>query len=276
MWLTDLAVASHQRQLPVAVFNATLMETGQRFVMSPVLGPRPDAAANGSAAVELLREFPSARLRVSTAARLSSTFPYVTPAVRALVDDPALARSMIATHHVVDGGYADNEGVVTSVDWLNRLLQIYGNGVEPSSRPFDAVLLIRIHAFPSSGDRERNRSPSPLAGWRAALVGPLHAMLRVRSASQTERGDLEIRLLKQSVERASRGSGGSGLRIESVKVAFYPPPGTRVPLSWKLTESQKRELNVAWQSIVDGSHPDHPLKVIDRFFERDLSRTRSR
>ena len=76
---------------------------------------------NEGAAVELLEVFPDAHPRVSTAARLSATFPYVTPAARALPRADLVPNSdaeSLSTYHVVDGGYADNEGAVTSVDWM--------------------------------------------------------------------------------------------------------------------------------------------------------------
>jgi hypothetical protein len=105
--------------------------------------------------------------------------------------------SSLATFHVADGAYADNEGVVTSVDWINRLLVHYSRGDSIDQRPFDRVLLIRIQAFPRRKAREAAET-SNLAGWRAALLGPFDTMMQVRSASQTERGDLEINLLTRA------------------------------------------------------------------------------
>src|SRR6185436_9127973 len=64
-------------------------------------------------------------------------------------------------------------------------------------RPFDRVLLIRIQAFPRQQAR-RTATNGSLAGWRAALLGPFDTMMHVRSASQTERGDLEINLLTRA------------------------------------------------------------------------------
>ena len=155
------------------------------------------AAGEEEAAVELLRVFPQAHPRVSTAARLSATFPYVTPAARASSGgDPGSEAERVGSYHVVDGGYTDNEGAMTSVDWINRLLAHYGRDDKILTRPFDRVLLLRIQAFP------RKRSSTPyrrhlLAGWSSALLGPINAMMRVRGTSQTERGDLEVNLLTQ-------------------------------------------------------------------------------
>ncbi|MBI2481871.1 MAG: hypothetical protein HYV60_25460 [Planctomycetia bacterium] len=203
--LADLGKAIRQNQLPVPVFNATLMESGQRLQISPVLSPpekrrgRENDPLAPDAAIQLLKEFPHASPLVSTAARLSATFPYVTPAARASIpaelEGERTGQSAISKYHVVDGAYVDNEGAVTSVDWINRLLHHY-QGRKNNARPFDRVLLLRIHAFPTNVGQASGKVAGSASGWRTALLGPLDAMMTVRSASQMERGDLEVGLLQ--------------------------------------------------------------------------------
>jgi hypothetical protein len=84
--LSDLGDRLRRTTLPVPVFNATLVETGQRLLISPVLSP-PAVGEQASAGREFLRSFPRSHLRVSTAARLSATFPYVTPVARPRVQE---------------------------------------------------------------------------------------------------------------------------------------------------------------------------------------------
>ncbi len=203
--LADLGRAIQKNQLPVPVFNATLMESGQRLQISPVLSPpkkrsgRENDPNAPDAAIQLLKEFPHASPLVATAARLSATFPYVTPAARASIprefECDHTKQSAISKYHVVDGAYVDNEGAVTSVDWIDRLLHHY-QGRKNSERPFDRVLLVRIQAFPSNVGQASGKVADSASGWRTALIGPLDAMMTVRSASQTERGDLEVGLLQ--------------------------------------------------------------------------------
>ena len=166
--VTELGRRTASHQLPVFAFNATLVETGQRLIVAPVRGPL-TAGGDGPTAVEFLNVFPRTHPRLSTAARLSATFPYVTPAARAATEQipqPDDTADRVATYHVVDGGYADNEGAVTSVDWINRLLVHYSRAENILGRPFDHVLLIRIQAFPKQVAYPHNRSA--LAGWRSA------------------------------------------------------------------------------------------------------------
>ena len=196
--LSELGILTSQNQLPVVAFNSTVVETGQRLVISPVLGP--PMVAESASSWEFLREFPQSHLRIATAARLSATFPYVTPVSRPLdhsINPSVSQENSLSTFHVADGAYADNEGVVTSVDWINRLLVHYSRSENLESRRFDRVLLIRIQAIPRQPARKMANRGS-LAGWRAALLGPFDTMMHVRSASQTERGDLEINLLTRA------------------------------------------------------------------------------
>ncbi|MGE3780753.1 MAG: hypothetical protein AB7F89_26430, partial [Pirellulaceae bacterium] len=229
------------------------------------------------------------------------------------------------------GAYADNEGAVTSVDWINRLLVYYSRPENIDQRPFDRVLLVRIQAFP----RELARTSRPanrLSGWRAALLGPFDTMMKVRSASQTERGDLEINLLTRATlaelraakERAEREfqlaltqvdqlermmdelrfSGKPGepaseaarrvreeedkwrfaisllqssqdrqrrltdLQVESVVFDFHPADGVSIPMSWKLTARQQRQIDRTWEQLANGYYPHQPLAVVDRYFRR--------
>ena len=91
-------------------------------------------------AVEFFRLFPAAhdRFEVGTAARLSATFPYVSPGVSLPTDPP---------RRVVDAGYFDNYGVN-----LAALLAVPAPGGGP------AVLL----------GRGRGRGPGVPAGGREA------------------------------------------------------------------------------------------------------------
>src|SRR4029079_16355655 len=73
------------------------------------------AATYSRPAVELLRVLPStANLSIASIARMSASFPYVTPA------------SELPTYphrHVVDAGYWDNYGVAVAVSWLSENLE---------------------------------------------------------------------------------------------------------------------------------------------------------
>jgi hypothetical protein len=195
--LIDWAVPMGQGRMPVIVFNATTVETGQRLLISPVVGhgegdhrdqPREFVSQHNPAALSL---------RVTTAARLSATFPYVSPISR-----PSQSQGLAGSerYHIADGGYVDNEGVFTVVDWLDRLLAYYRQ--QPLiEQPFDRVLVVRIQPFPVDS------LPQPDSGGPLlAAFGPARTILEVRVASQMERNRRGLELLREFV--ADEGFAG--------------------------------------------------------------------
>src|SRR5206468_4234525 len=109
-------------QQPAVIFNATVPETGQRYLITNFAAPDFSRQARKladidlppeQAAVAFDRSFPDHDLRVTTAARLSATFPLVTPVARPRIDDD---RSRV--FHAADGGYYDNYGVASAIEWL--------------------------------------------------------------------------------------------------------------------------------------------------------------
>jgi hypothetical protein len=186
-YLHDLVEPMKRHQLPVVVFNSVLVETGQRFLISPV-SQRYGKPPVSSEPQEFMDLYRGAQLSLATGARLSATFPFVSPICRP-TPSPQLEESK--AYHVADGAYADNEGIVTAVDWMNQLCEFYSTPENEPTRPFDRVLFVRIQPFPVKTPAQAKSGK----GWQFATMGPLTGMLKVRQASQAERGNLEADLL---------------------------------------------------------------------------------
>jgi hypothetical protein len=250
--LTDWAGRIRRGEMPIPVFNATLVETGQRLLCSPVLYRPPGGPAPGPIqARELLELYPAARPRVSTAVRLSATFPFISPICRPLPLPESSWREQDA-YHCADGGYVDNEGMVTVIEWLNALLD--GGG----ALAFDQVLLIRLMPFPE----EVSAAPAKQGeGWLYSTVGPIEALQNVRTASQAGRNNLAVDLFSEAARR-------KGVRVEAATFTFESADGMSPPLSWMLTEAQKDEVERAWALVLAGNTSKNPLATVDRFFRR--------
>ena len=183
-------------KLPAVVFNATEVETGRRVLLSTVDPPLRRHLALEYGPKQLSNNRARFDMDVSTAARLSATFPYVTPA--AMPEGWGTSTVSPTFRHVVDGGYVDNEGILTAVDWLSHLLA-------EESPPFDRVVLIRIrHHSPSSTPTANpvNRRFTRNGFW-AAVAGPAFTVLNVRETSQVERGQVEADLIEQVTREAN-------------------------------------------------------------------------
>ncbi|MDQ3916885.1 MAG: patatin-like phospholipase family protein, partial [Acidobacteriota bacterium] len=210
--------------LPAVVLNATITETGERLLLATtrINQHAGERAARVDAAD--LHTINGERLDVAvvTAARLSASFPYVTPAARADRDGPF--------PHVVDGGYYDNYGMATTVDWLDDALDQAGGEVE-------SVLVIQIHGAPVNADPQYKRRKSN-RGWFYQAFAPLQTILEVRDAGQIAHNDIELELLQE------KWWSRAGLPIHSVTFEFCKPS---VPLSWHLTPNEVREIELVWR-----------------------------
>jgi hypothetical protein len=150
-------------RFPIVVFNASAVDNGKRMVISNVAIPKPnDRLQQGREAVkavEFLKSCEGFDLSIATSARLSATFPYVSPICRpsANVKEP---------FHLADGGYVDNEGMVSALEWLRHLAQLR-NAHEPGTS-FDRVLFVRIVPFPP----EAHEDTFTRLGWLDMASGP--------------------------------------------------------------------------------------------------------
>src|SRR5205823_5102490 len=154
--------------------------------------------------------YPTSDVQIVTAARLSASFTYVSPAARPDLDGPQF--------HVVDGGYYDNYGMTTLMQWLQQAL-------EESGAPPKRILVVQIRGTPPDPpDR-----PDAWHGWFYQAWAPLEAMLQVRTTGQLSHNEEEFRRLQQ--QWASRG-----VEIDNAVFQFC---GARPPLSWHLSGHDK-------------------------------------
>ncbi len=227
---------------PANIFNATLVEAGERLLLSTTYLPHPPGTVGRWDFHAIYRKMRD--VAVVTAARLSATFPYVGPASRADIDPPAGKAS-----HVVDGGYYDNYGMCTLVEWLDIGLDaLEAQGLLSGIRE---VLVIEI--------REQ---PSPLAatvpqgssrGWFFQTYAPLAALFAVRTAGQRSHNQVELKLLQEKwagkVKILPSAIFEFGSRPDGSRRPNLPPP----PLSWHLTALQQETIESEWNDQKGGS-----------------------
>jgi hypothetical protein len=228
---------------PAVIFNATLAESGERLLLSTTDLERPSEDADAhceTGAQEAVsagrRDFRTLycdrEIDAVTAARLSATFPYVSPATRILRDKGPREPE----YHVVDGGYYDNYGIATLVEWLEDAIRR-----APAGSSLPPVLIVEIRAKPVGGVAR----PDGARGATFQLLQPLTTMLAVWGIGQISHNELDMRLLGATSRIATLG-----LPVRRVVFEF---PATdedgvqiRAPLSWHLTPDDRRILRWAW------------------------------
>lgn len=213
--LSDWREKVRTGEMPAVLFNTTAVQTGERITIPTTdLDPiRPG--------VDVRRTFyeihPDLDLSPLTAARLSATFPFVSPAARA-------DRGEIV--HFVDGGYFDNFGAASLTQWLR-------DAVPADSSPVTRILVVCITGCKPSPKAARCKPPI----WSFQFHAPLEALLNVRNASQLTRRDIEQRLITEAMLK-SRGV--------DVKFVDFANPTTDAPLSWHLLPHEIQEIDEAW------------------------------
>ncbi len=221
-------------ELPVALMNATVVETGEQFLLTPI--DIPTAGEQGWGARSLFAET-AGDIDLTTAARLSATFPWLTPVTRATIKRGSFAvDKRLLADHLADGGYFDNFGVVSAIHWIENLLEDKDPRRAASLRQRGVVLIrIRAGADPpvprtDSGPDSRSRR-----GWVHATVGPVLTMVKVRTSTQLLRNDLEVDLLAEKWRAL-------GVPFKSFRFQLR----AQAPLSWKLTAVEQERILASW------------------------------
>ncbi|MBD2211267.1 patatin-like phospholipase family protein [Nostoc linckia FACHB-104] len=231
-------------EIPIPIFNATLVEDGRRFLVSPMTFSKEskESEEKNRTSIDFNNLYPEYDLDVTTAARLSATFPYISP-----VCCPSKETNW--NYHVADGGYFDNFGIVTSIELLDQLLESSQNN------QIKKVILLQINAFP---DNESPTQEEGAPGWQMEVIGSLLALLNVRSSTQNGSNSLNIKLLKDKYECGYNHNDNErrlqflkdksckkGIEINHVNITF-PPGKISPPLSWQLTQEQKKAIQQSW------------------------------
>jgi predicted acylesterase/phospholipase RssA len=242
---------------PSLVFSPMLAEDGRRLLISnldldfltqsegPFLldedsrylkqrGPASEDLYSLSA-YQFFRLFPLAQptFKLSTAIRMSASFPYISPAVSLPTDPP---------RRVVDAGYYDNFGVNIAMSWLLR----HWHWLEENT---SGVVLIQVRAFDSPRDIESAERSAALAeksslataqSWRNSLhwlTTPLEAALKARSAGMSFRNDEQIAMFADWLRETRDDRRGS----EFFQTVSFDCNAT-ASLNWYITQAEFDEI----------------------------------
>ena len=215
---------------PAVIFNTTLVETGEHFLFTTLDGLDGGPTTPSRWAT---RHFGAAYadydVGVATAARLSATFPYVSPIARAIYNSEPIT----PTYHFADGGYYDNNGVAAVVEWLDAVNPAQTTRAMVPKRS-SQVLVIQIRASDSQSAKEETTQQDS-GSWLYGLAGPVITLLNVNSTAQITRGDVELRLLERAYQGVIAKQANFQLTSDGA-------------LSWQLSNRQRDQILAGWNS----------------------------
>jgi hypothetical protein len=167
-------------------------------------------------------------------------------------DDDGKKKNILQNYHIADGGYYDNAGAFTAMNWLNKFLE-YNDSLEKKGHRINIkkVIILQINAFPEE-DLKLDQKGS--LGFVVSTIGPLNTLAGIRDSTQIGRNKIFARLINdrwQNIEiknftisfpesKKLKDKDGKEINIP------YNPP-----LSWRLTKKQKMNLVEAWEEDTD-------------------------
>lgn len=208
---------------PLVIFNSTIVETGERMLLTNVDSPRSDCLQSGQNYLYFNDCYPGYDLRIETAARLSASFPYVSPVSRPI---DSSGQPITPGYHLGDGGYYDNNGVLSAIEWLRSVQEVLlsTDGADQNLASVPAgdqrkVLIIHIRSSPPLSRVPPNES----AGWFYSFAGPVLTLINAWNSTQFDRDEILLDQFEQAVP---------GIEVEQV---FFTYCGV-ASLSWQLSE----------------------------------------
>ncbi|MGB8539636.1 MAG: hypothetical protein WCD57_24645 [Acidobacteriaceae bacterium] len=255
---------SKHNLFPAFTMNTTSYEDGLRFLLANYRIPDaetsedwPDTRPNYKARSFLATYGTGKReagaftpdLPLATAAQLSAAFPYISSAARV----PLPVDNQVNAPHFVDGGYYDNDGTASVVEFLRYALArapTAGTDVceawsqeeeaKASSRKLRILLIeIRNSGDDTGGEFDRwpnNTSAKTPANLLTQLFAPPLGLWQAGHESVTGRNRLALAQLEHALAD----------RLDVHRVVFadsHAIPGVLTdPLSWSLTPAQRREV----------------------------------
>jgi hypothetical protein len=214
------------RHVPLIALNGTIVESGTRILVSHL-----DHPARFKGDLENAFDHRNAPMRMSTAALMSARFTYVSP-------EGTLAPGT----HVVDGGYFENSGVVTALQWWAEIEDAVNavNDAQPKPR----ILAFFIYI---------DNSPPDPGGTHASLRGPAPARMELRRRSPRLLPELSAPISAllgareaHAVQAKARANRWFGDDFVSFDTNIIGKAGTRLekaPMGWVLSRTTQKILD---------------------------------
>ncbi|MEM9212932.1 MAG: hypothetical protein AAGD25_01015 [Cyanobacteria bacterium P01_F01_bin.150] len=230
---------------PALIINATIVETGERVVISPFKISIPNASETPRLK-DITAYKEDINFNLSTAAGLSARFPLITPV--AWFKGKDTDSDEIKKIRLADGGYFDNSGMLTALD-IGQELERYckENGI-------DNVKFIYLSIIEeSSGQTPKSDSHSERADGLNELLSPVRTLWNTRSE-----------IGKSIIQQAEYIVDPSNLR----KIGL---DSTNLPLGWYLAEASQEQISEQLQSLNFTGNCDNTSQRDISIREKELS-----
>jgi len=245
---------------PVVMLNSTIVETGDRFILSNLDLLRADFDGHF---VE--RDLGLEDTTVAQAVAMSATFPGISNAYPLVVHCPVLEEyksgntnhqylcmengylrhNQIVWGNTVDGGYYDNSGSRTTANLIKTTLKAWKD-LGYRGTPIPIVIQIRPSEF--SGFDDKNDGVigvpdfKPLNISRFSAEGPANALLNARSSHGKARMDDMAEFLDNTRTSGSDVLSDEAIKFRPVHLTAELCNGEEFPLSWSMASEDIKKI----------------------------------
>jgi hypothetical protein len=247
---------------PAIIFNSTFAESGERLQISTTPSWTVASGKEPPGRQEFFYIY-NADIRVATAARLSASYPYVSPAARPRYPGESPVWGNKPPHyshvHAVDGGYFDNSGLYALTEWLDEALEERDNA-HPRLGVHEEVLVLQIRGFPEA----ENPALKETRGWFYQFYAPLATLLGVWTSGQQNTTATELQLLKTKWQ--NRNITIRSIVFEPDASVYQTSSGKRavLPLSWHMRDKDKECIKKAWDKELTKLNVQSVLDFVGR------------
>ncbi|MEG4962663.1 MULTISPECIES: patatin-like phospholipase family protein [unclassified Microcoleus] len=226
-----------QGKAPALVLNTTVVQTGDRLVISPFKINLPNKK-------NIAIDEPDLDLKLSTAAGLSARFPYFTPVgwYQSSKDKSKL--------HLADGGYFDNSGIPTALDIGRNLQQLPGYGTT-----FEIVYLSLI-------DGQFNEPTTQLKSEGLnELLSPVRALFSARESRSRSAVELSMFTLN---DKTNDKTTDAPLKYK-FRTLFLNKSGNgvKLPLGWLISKRSREFIDLQTPDPNDPATPCDREKFLE-------------
>lgn len=217
--LDDLADDERSARIPMLMITPTIINDGRRLLISTqptsYMSDNFSVASSGDGGISgtvdynrLFEHNEAAQLKLTSALRMSATFPYIMPLVT-LPSDPVI--------QVMDAGVRDNYGMESTLEFIHEFRDWISDNTS-------GVVILQIR------DRHKNREPSEVGGslmkrFSRPVQNVTGNMLRVQDMEQDE-------LFEHALTWAD-------FPLERVSIELEHDHEENISLSWHLTANEK-------------------------------------
>ncbi|MEP1265109.1 MAG: hypothetical protein ABJM29_00185 [Rhizobiaceae bacterium] len=222
---------------PALFLNATHQESGKRLIAGHLKVTR-DVFFDAYDSHQVLKR----DIALKTAALNSARFTYVSPP--GLLLDPD-HKSM---GHVLDGGYFENNGAITTAEILLKLVELLGNS-DRRVRP----IIIQITSdpglgaddypdLPDNGDNNFLPLNQQAQSWGNEVLGPIRGILKTRSARGVLAAKTTAEITQLLSDRPDWVKSVSEPVFAHFEMCVSSDSDPKPPLGWAMSEASRQQI----------------------------------